>query len=75
MFWKKKSNNFDWHKHVRTTIKLRREARKQKVDGAVNLAVGGIKGAGKAGVSASFSGLDALNRMIAGAVRGVRSRQ
>lgn len=65
MFWKKKSSSFDWHKHVRTTIKLRREARKQKVDGAVDLAVGGIKGAGKASVSASFSALDGLNRAIA----------
>jgi len=65
VFWGKKSDGFDWHKHVRTTIKLKREARKQKLDGAVDVAVGGIKGAGKAGVEASFSLLDRVNRVIA----------
>ena len=65
MFWRKKSDGFDWHKHVRTTIKLRREARKQKLDDAVDVALGGIKGVGKAGVSAGASGFDAVNRAIA----------
>jgi endonuclease YncB( thermonuclease family) len=65
MFWRKKSDGFDWHKHIRTTIKLRREARRQKIDEVMDMAVGGIKGAGQAGVAASTSGLDALNRAIA----------
>lgn len=65
MFWRKKSDGFDWHKHVRTTIKLKREARKQKLDGAVEMAVGGIKVAGKAGVEASVTVLDRINRIIA----------
>lgn len=64
MFWRKKSDGFDWHKHIRTTIKLRREARRQKIDDAVDLAVGGIKGAGRAGAVAGASGIDALNRAI-----------
>lgn len=65
MLWRRKSDGFDWHKHVRTTIKLRREARKQKLDDAVELAMGGIKGAGRAGVSAGVSSLDTMNRAIA----------
>ena len=64
MFWRRKNDGFDWHKHVRTTIKLRREARKQRLGGVVDVAVGGIKGAGRAGASASYSGIDALNRGI-----------
>ncbi|CAN0416971.1 unnamed protein product, partial [Phaeothamnion confervicola] len=68
MFWRKKSSGFDWHKHVRTTIKLRREARKQKIDGAVEMAVGGVRDAGRAGASASAASLDALNRVIAAPV-------
>ncbi len=64
MFWRKKNDGFDWHKHIRTTIKLRREARRQKIDDAVDLAIGGIKDAGKAGASASASWLDAINRAI-----------
>src|SRR5262249_26628888 len=64
MFWRRKSDGFDWHKHVRTTIKLRREARKQRLDDAVELALGGLKEAGKAGVSAGSSGVDKLNQAI-----------
>lgn len=64
MFWRKKGDGFDWHKHVRTTIKIRREARRQKIDDVVDLAVGGIKGAGQAGVAASTSGLDAVSRAV-----------
>lgn len=64
MFWRKKGDGFDWHKHVRTTIKIRREARRQKIDDVVDLAVGGIKGAGQAGVAASTSGLDAVSRTV-----------
>ncbi len=64
MFWRKKGDGFDWHKHVRTTIKIRREARRQKVDDVVDLAVGGIKGAGQAGVAAGTSGLDSMSRAI-----------
>lgn len=64
MFWRKKSDGFDWHKHVRTTIKLRREARKKRVNDAVDLAVGGVKGVGKAGASASAASLDAVSRGI-----------
>ncbi len=64
MFWRKKGDGFDWHKHVRTTIKIRREARRQKIDDVVDLAVGGIKGAGQAGVTASTSGLDAVSRAL-----------
>jgi endonuclease YncB( thermonuclease family) len=65
MLWRRKSDGFDWHKHVRTTIKLRREARRQKLDDAVDVALGGIKGAGKAGVSAGASGIDAVNKAVA----------
>ncbi len=64
MFWRKKSDGFDWHKHVRTTIKIKREARRQKVNGVVDAAVDGVKGAGKAGASVSASGLDAISRLI-----------
>lgn len=64
MFWRRKSDGFDWHKHVRTTIKLRREDRRRRLDGAKDLAIGGVKDAGRAGIAASVSGLDTLNRTI-----------
>ena len=64
MFWKKKSDGFDWHKHVRTTIKLRREDRRRRIDEIKDAAADGIKGAGKASLSASSSGFDALNKAV-----------
>lgn len=64
MFWRKKGDGFDWHKHIRTTIKIRREARRQKIDDVVDMAVGGLKGAGQASVAAGSSGFDALSRAI-----------
>lgn len=39
MFWRRRrTDNFDWHTYVRTTIKLRREKRRQQLDDAKALA-------------------------------------
>jgi len=32
--WRKKPDGFEWHKYIRTTIKVRREARRQRVEDA-----------------------------------------
>ncbi|NJO22462.1 MAG: hypothetical protein HC868_05350 [Sphingomonadales bacterium] len=45
---RKKQEGFEWHKYVRTTIKLRREARRDKVDRMKQSAADGVKAAGKA---------------------------
>lgn len=55
--WRRKSDGFEWHKHVRTTIRIRRENRRQRVDEARQLAIEGMKGAGRAGAAAGSSGL------------------
>lgn len=65
MFWRRKSDGFEWHKYVRTTIKLRREDRRRRIDGALDAAAEGLKGVGRAGAKRSFAGLDGLNRVIA----------
>lgn len=46
--WRKKQEGFEWHKYVRTTIKVRREARRDKVDRMKQSAAEGAKAAGKA---------------------------
>ncbi|MFM9850800.1 MAG: thermonuclease family protein [Hyphomicrobiaceae bacterium] len=46
--WRKKQEGFEWHKYVRTTIKVRREARRDKVDRMKRSAAEGVKAAGKA---------------------------
>jgi endonuclease YncB( thermonuclease family) len=46
--WRKKQEGFEWHKYVRTTIKVRRDARRDKVDRMKRSAADGVKAAGKA---------------------------
>jgi endonuclease YncB( thermonuclease family) len=45
---RRKEDGFEWHKYVRTTIKLRREQRRQRVLDARQAAAGQIGAAGKA---------------------------
>ena len=56
----RKSDGFEWHKHVRTTIKLRREDRRARFNDVKEVASDGLKYAGRAGVSASNSGVVVL---------------
>lgn len=50
MLWRRKSEGFEWHKYVRTTIKLRRRDRRQRIARAQEAVVGGIKDAGQVAV-------------------------
>ncbi|HXF54537.1 MAG TPA: hypothetical protein VNK52_10490, partial [Hyphomicrobiaceae bacterium] len=47
MLWRRRSEGFEWHKYVRTTIKLRRRDRRQRVARARQAVVGGLKEAGQ----------------------------
>jgi len=49
-FWRKKAEGFDWHNYVRTTIKLRREQRRAKIEEIGRVAVDQAKAAGDAAV-------------------------
>lgn len=55
--WRRRSDGFEWHKHVRTTVLLRRADRRRRIEGARVAAVDGLKGAGRASVEAGSSGL------------------
>lgn len=57
MFWRRKNDGFEWHKYVRTTIKLRRDDRRRKVRAAKDAAVQGLENAGRAGVHAGRVGM------------------
>jgi len=46
--WRKKQEGFEWHQYVRTTIKLRRNARRDKVERVKQSAVDGMRAAGDA---------------------------
>src|SRR6185312_15425963 len=67
---RKKQDGFEWHKHIRTTIRLRRDARRQKVDdarraaaqqmGAAGVALAqGSRAAGSAAAQGARAGLGA----------------
>lgn len=44
---RKKNENFEWHKYVRTTIKLKREDRRRRIKDAQGAAVAGLRQAGQ----------------------------
>lgn len=49
-FWRKKAEGFEWHAYVRTTIKLRREQRRAKLEEIGRVAAGQAKAVGGAAV-------------------------
>lgn len=56
-FWRKRSEGFEWHEYVRTTILLRRKDRRQKVEEVRAAAVNQVKEGGRQGRDAMMSGL------------------
>lgn len=66
--WRKKPEGFEWHKYIRTTIKVRREARRQRVEDARRAAGQHMNAAGAALVAGSrAAGSAAKDGAIAGA--------
>jgi endonuclease YncB( thermonuclease family) len=71
--WRKKPEGFDWHTYVRTTIKLRREARKDRIDAARQAALDQAHAAGKAvAAGGKAAGKKALKGAQVGAVQGAQ---
>lgn len=70
MFWRKRNDGFEWHQYVRTTIKLRREARREKAEQLKHQAVGAVKAVGAAAadgvMAASAAAADGVK--VAGSV-------
>lgn len=54
--WRRRNDGFDWHKYVRTTIKLRREDRRRRVVDAGEAAKRGVA----QGAQAAVSGVERL---------------
>ncbi len=54
--WRKKNDGFVWHEYVRTTILVRRDERRQKIEQIRESAVEGVKQAGRHGAAATASG-------------------
>ena len=54
--WRKKNDGFVWHEYVRTTLLVRREQRRQKLEDIKDGAVEGVKQAGRKSVELSVKG-------------------
>jgi endonuclease YncB( thermonuclease family) len=54
--WGRKNDGFEWRQYVRTTILVRREKRRQKMDDLREAAVNKVKEAGEKGVRAGAAG-------------------
>ncbi len=71
--WRKKPEAFDWHGYVRTTIKVRREARRDRIDAARQAALDKAHSAGQAVAAGSkAAGMAAVAGAQAGAEHGVK---
>ena len=72
----KKAEGFEWHRYVRTTIKLKREARREKVDRFKRSAAEGAKAAGEVAGSMAKEGAQqfAAGARVAGGAAGFMAR-
>lgn len=59
-FWRKRNQGFEWHEYVRTTILLRRQDRRQKVEDVRAAAVQQVKEGGRQGLDAAAAGAGAV---------------
>ncbi|MCL4764605.1 MAG: thermonuclease family protein [Hyphomicrobiaceae bacterium] len=71
--WRRKSDGFEWHKHVRTTIRLKRADRRRRIEGARLAAADGLKDAGRVGVAAGRSGLALAGEWAGSAATAARA--
>lgn len=60
--WRKRNEGFEWRQYVRTTILVRREKRRQKIDELREAAVKGVKEAGEKGIRAGAAGAEKVGR-------------
>ncbi len=67
--WRRKNDGFEWHEYVRTTILIRRKARKEKIGEVRQAALDGLASAGQRGVEAGANGLKAAGQGLSGAAK------
>ncbi len=69
-FWRKKDEGFEWREYVRTTILLRRQERRQKIEDVKAAAFSGVKSGGRKGFQAAARGVGAAGGgLLSGALR------
>lgn len=62
--WRKRRDGFEWREYVRTTILVRREKRRQRVEELREVAVDNLKEAGRKGVDMGAAGLEVAGAQV-----------
>lgn len=66
MIWRRRRNDgFEWHRHVRTTVKLNRDKRHQRIDRARAVAAAQMERAKAASIEGAKQGVEVLARSSA----------
>lgn len=60
--WRKRRDGFEWRQYVRTTILVRRERRRQRIDELRDAAIDNLKEVGRKGADAGAAGLGAAQQ-------------
>ncbi|MEQ8823873.1 MAG: thermonuclease family protein [Filomicrobium sp.] len=68
--WRKKRDGFEWRSYVRTTILVKRQNRREKLEDARDAALEQLAEAGRAGKAAGASGVEAAKKGLSAAGRG-----
>lgn len=68
-FWRKRNEGFEWHDYVRTTILLRRQDRRKKVEDVKAAAMEQVKESGRQGLDLAASGIGAVVQRLSTALR------
>lgn len=63
--WWRRNDDFEWKEYVRTTVLVRRQHRRDKLDAAKVAAVEGVKEAGRKGLKAGVAGAEAAGQAAA----------
>ncbi len=71
--WRRKNDGFEWHEYVRTTIKLRRQDRRRKIEEIKAAAADRASEAGQAGIGVGRSVIQWFGEMIMAALRGAQA--
>ncbi len=58
MRWWRRNEGFEWKDYVRTTVLVRRQQRREKIEAAKDAAVEGVKEAGRKGLAAGAAGAE-----------------
>jgi endonuclease YncB( thermonuclease family) len=62
VLWRRRNDGFEWKEYVRTTVLVRRQIRREKMEAARNAAADSVKEAGRKGIEIGAAGAEAAGQ-------------